>query len=362
MAEPTTVPQLLQQTRLEQGLDLLTLARRAGIAKHQLGDIEAGSARSFYSLSYCRKAVDKVAQQLGVEGRVAELWQDSDWRDAAPAPSLTVAAPEIFPPEVIEDEQPVQRRPSSFVGWKFPVFGVLGIALVMAFAFNKAGVGPTLVPPGETPATVALSSPAPSPPSLSAATPTSADGPLASPAAAAAAVAPTPSLVSPAPSGLPVRPMPSQQAQLQQAPSASTATPSPMASAPVSARSDLVSTVKPVDPKASDPAFRDQVNGAMDMWIRHWKNRDAQAYADLYSADFPSLARHLSVRQERMLRAAFIEVGFSDVSMRQSGADEITVRFRQRYHSDSFQSDDVKELVWQQTPKGPKIKAERLVN
>jgi len=50
------------------------------------------------------------------------------------------------------------------------------------------------------------------------------------------------------------------------------------------------------------------------------------------------------------------------LSLRETGPGEITARFRQAYAADKYESNDLKEIVWKQTPSGPKIIAERLVN
>jgi hypothetical protein len=63
-----------------------------------------------------------------------------------------------------------------------------------------------------------------------------------------------------------------------------------------------------------------------------------------------------------MAQASFIAVEVSDQQIQETGPGEVTVRFRQVYRSDSYQSDDRKEMIWRATGQGPKITAERLVN
>jgi hypothetical protein len=60
-----------------------------------------------------------------------------------------------------------------------------------------------------------------------------------------------------------------------------------------------------------------------------------------------------------MLAASFIEVKISNVTVRENAPGEITARFTQSYRSDNFQSQETKELVWRQTPSGPRIVLER---
>jgi hypothetical protein len=115
-----------------------------------------------------------------------------------------------------------------------------------------------------------------------------------------------------------------------------------------------------VPPPAS--SFRDDVDRAMSDWARLWRERNAAAYAGLYSSQFPGVEQHLGVRRQRMGEASFVRVTVSELSLRETGPGEITARFRQAYAADKYESNDLKEIVWKQTPSGPKIIAERLVN
>ena len=117
-------------------------------------------------------------------------------------------------------------------------------------------------------------------------------------------------------------------------------------------------------PQAPDPSqlLRADVERAMQDWARLWSARNAQEYSGLYSREFVGVEDHLRVRSQRMAQAKFIQVELADLSLRETGPGEITVRFRQRYRSDSHQSEDLKELVWRRTPAGIRIWSERLVN
>jgi transcriptional regulator with XRE-family HTH domain len=119
-------------------------------------------------------------------------------------------------------------------------------------------------------------------------------------------------------------------------------------------------TLASAPPPAS--SFRDDVDRAMSEWARLWRERNAAAYAGFYSSEFPGIAQHLGVRRQRMGEASFIRVTLSELSLRETGPGEITARFRQAYAADKYESNDLKEIVWKQTPSGPKIIAERLVN
>ena len=117
-------------------------------------------------------------------------------------------------------------------------------------------------------------------------------------------------------------------------------------------------------PQAPDPSqlLRADVERAMQDWARLWNTRSAQDYSGLYSREFVGVEEHLRVRSQRMEQAKFIQVELTDLSFRETGPGEITVRFRQRYRSDSHQSEDLKELVWRKTPAGIRIWSERRVN
>lgn len=109
------------------------------------------------------------------------------------------------------------------------------------------------------------------------------------------------------------------------------------------------------------PDFSGQVKLSTDAWARLWRERNVPAYQALYDESAPGMGEHLSTRGGRMSRARFIEVELRDPVFTQTAPGEITVRFRQVYRSDSFRSEDLKELVWHQTPKGPRIRAERAI-
>ena len=117
-------------------------------------------------------------------------------------------------------------------------------------------------------------------------------------------------------------------------------------------------------PQAPDPSqlLRADVERAMQEWARLWNARSALDYSGLYSREFVGVEDHLRVRSQRMEQAKFIQVELTDLSFRETGPGEITVRFRQRYRSDSHQSEDLKELVWRKTPAGIRIWSERRVN
>lgn len=280
MPDRESIPKLLQTARLERGLDLTSLAKKTGVARNHLMDIESGSARSFHTLAYCRKAVDMVAREFGLEDQVARAWRDEDWvGNAAVGHRLT--SMEVSPPALLPSLEADHHGPAS--KWLAPAVGLLGLAFLGWLAIARLDQEP------ETPAV----------------------------------------------QNLPVNPVDSN-------PPSAAATPSVVAS--------------------PTPAIKGQAEAAMHEWAKLWRSRQVEAYVALYDTGFVGLDRHLAVRRQRMTQAAFIEVEISELQSRETGPSEVTIRFRQVYRSDNYQSDDRKEMVWRQTPKGLKIIAERLVN
>lgn len=73
MNESVGIPRLLQNARIERGIDLESMSKKTGVAMNHLLDIEAGRSSGFHSPAYCRKAVMMIARELDLEPRVAEL-------------------------------------------------------------------------------------------------------------------------------------------------------------------------------------------------------------------------------------------------------------------------------------------------
>ncbi len=124
----------------------------------------------------------------------------------------------------------------------------------------------------------------------------------------------------------------------------------------------IVVAAAPSQPTPPAAAPKDLVGKAFEEWVRLWQARDATSYIGLYASNRADLKGHLRIRSQRIQKAKFIEVSVSDVSIRQSGPSEMTVRFVQSYRSDTHSSRDTKELVWSVASQQPKIIAERLVN
>jgi hypothetical protein len=110
------------------------------------------------------------------------------------------------------------------------------------------------------------------------------------------------------------------------------------------------------------PPVEREVQAAFERWLSLWNARQADPYLAMFDPTFPDLQAYRENRRRRMQSAQFIEVKAEQVSYRVTGPNEVTVQFVQAYRSDTFSSRDTKELVWRQSPTGPKIIAERRVN
>lgn len=301
MPEPDSIPQLLQTARLERGMDLTTLARKTGVARNHLIDIESGSGRSFHTLVYCRKAVDMVAREFGLEDQVAKAWRDEDWMVSSGGGSR-LASMEVSPPTLLPSIDSGQHGPSR--KWRAPLVGLVGLAFVGWLAISRIDQEPE----------------------------------------------------SPAMAGAPTKGTDSNPTTPVSPPSL------PVASAPaVPTPSPAVGPGGVVTPKPAS-TLRNQAEATMHEWVKLWRTRQVEAYAALYDPRFVGLDRHLGIRRQRMTQASFIEVEISELQSRETAPGEVTVGFRQVYRSDNYQSDDRKEMIWRQTPQGLKIIAERLVN
>ncbi len=317
MAETTHIPEILRQARTVQGLDLAFMARKTGVARNHLADIEEGYAGSFHSLAYCRRAVMAYAEALGVAEQVAAHWDDRAWRldpNGARPVGIEASSTGLLPSL---DESLAARK------WLMPAVGILGLILVGWLSLERLDQDPA-----EPTVTGVSSSPAIQTPPASGAAATVASAPPASPVSGALSQPVTGPVASPAPAMV-----------------------TPPAAAPSGAAA--------ISPTVT---FRVEVERAMAEWVRRWVARDIPGYVAFYAPDFVGAAQHLGIRRQRMAQAQFIKVSVVEASYLETAPGEITVRFRQVYESDSYSSNDRKEIVWRQTPNGPKIRAERLVN
>lgn len=96
--------------------------------------------------------------------------------------------------------------------------------------------------------------------------------------------------------------------------------------------------------QASVPAL-ELVQANMKVWQDSWIAKDPITYLALFHPSFPNISQYSANRQKRMLAAKFIELSIMDAVYREDG-DRVIVRFRQKYRSNTFRSDEIKELVW----------------
>ena len=317
-AETVDIPEILRRARLAQGLDLAFLARKTGVARNHLADIEEGYAGSFHSLAYCRRAVMAYADALAVGEQVAALWDDRAWRldpSGVRPVGLEASSTGLLPSL---DGALAARK------WLMPAVGILGLILVGWLSLERLDSDP--------------------------AEPT------------VAGVSPSPGLqTSTTPGVVPPPAVPGQTVPASGPASApKTIAPVSTPTAPLAATSPTAAPPGNASPLAA--AFRVEVERAMAEWVRRWVAKDVSGYVAFYAGDFVGAAQHLSIRRQRMAQAKFIKVSVLEPSFLETAPGEITVRFRQVYESDSYSSTDRKEIVWRQTPNGPKIRAERLVN
>lgn len=110
------------------------------------------------------------------------------------------------------------------------------------------------------------------------------------------------------------------------------------------------------------PSLEQEVQGAFERWLSLWSARQVDPYLAMFDPSFPGWRAYSENRRSRIESARVIEVTGEEVTYRVTAPGEVTVRFVQVYRSDTFNSKDTKELVWRQSPTGPKIIAERRVN
>jgi tetratricopeptide (TPR) repeat protein len=107
-----------------------------------------------------------------------------------------------------------------------------------------------------------------------------------------------------------------------------------------------------------------EVLKAVNGWAEAWSKRDVNAYLGYYAKDFqpPSGESRLEWEKGRRSRiggAKTITVVVGSPKVTLNGGNEATVRFRQAYRSDSFNSTGRKTLVLKNTDGGWRIVQER---
>jgi len=100
---------------------------------------------------------------------------------------------------------------------------------------------------------------------------------------------------------------------------------------------------------------------AVEAWRTAWNSRDTAAYFAAYADDFdtgeqfPSFAAWKEYKQAVIAKKAFIRVTLEHIEAARKAEGEFRVTFIQHFRSDSFDSDDQKELLLKQTADGWKI-------
>ena len=136
--------------------------------------------------------------------------------------------------------------------------------------------------------------------------------------------------------------------------------PSPTPSPAVAPTVDPATAAVATDRSQRDSAaFRAAVEKRFDDWKTLWSARKADEFLALFDPAFPDLQAYSNNRKARMQAAKFIELKVEQVEFIATEPERLTIRFIQSYQSDTFQTKGLKELVWINTPKGPRIIAER---
>lgn len=119
-------------------------------------------------------------------------------------------------------------------------------------------------------------------------------------------------------------------------------------------------TESPAARAAQDAAaFRSAVEKRFEEWTKLWSARKADEFLALFDPAFPDLQAYSNNRRARIEAAKYIEVKASKVEFIATDPGRITVRFVQSYQSDTHSALSPKELVWVNSPQGPRIIAER---
>jgi transcriptional regulator with XRE-family HTH domain len=328
MAEHTPLPELLRSTRQQLGLTAEELSIRAGVARAHLLELERGSATSFYSLIYCKQAVLAYARALGIEDQAKAMWSDTDWA-LREDPNARFSS-QVDPPAIALTSQSPFEPALPGSPWVYR-----GLLLAAAFAVVGVSLFRLNEPDTPEPAPVVLTT------------------------LPVVGGSPTAPVVVPEPPPTPVGALTTvaQSGPVLKAPEAPSASAAP---AVVVVRPSGASTATP--PAAAPAVLEKEVQMAFNRWLSLWSAREVEPYLAMFDPAFPDWQAYSENRRRRMQAAQFIEVKAERVGLRVTGPNEVTVSFVQRYRSDSFSSQDSKELVWRQSPTGPKIIAERRVN
>ena len=159
-----------------------------------------------------------------------------------------------------------------------------------------------------------------------------------------------------------IKPTPAQTAKIETPvepvkPAVADPKPDPKAEA----KSESKPEPKPAAAPAGDPQA--EVVQTLQAWARAWSARDSQAYLAFYDASFKTpggmdRATWEAQRQERLTRPEYIKVELENIKASINGT-EASVRFLQRYESNTFKGNDRKTLTLSRKDGAWKIVEER---
>ncbi len=126
--------------------------------------------------------------------------------------------------------------------------------------------------------------------------------------------------------------------------------------------------VMPVNAAESRRRSVASVLGALETWRLAWSNQNVHGYFAAYAADFKPPSRFSSLKswkkyKKKVIRdKKFIRVNFEQVEVDvQPGSHLATVMMLQHFHSNSYNSDDLKKITMKHQGHGWKITKETLV-
>jgi len=109
------------------------------------------------------------------------------------------------------------------------------------------------------------------------------------------------------------------------------------------------------------PAVHDAVLQAVEAWRASWSNRDLDAYFSAYAGDFDVTDRFASMDAWKTYKRWVIgkrnaiQVTVELIKVHHVSEDQVRVEFLQHFRADSYQSDDLKALIFRQSDGGWKI-------
>jgi len=114
-------------------------------------------------------------------------------------------------------------------------------------------------------------------------------------------------------------------------------------------------------PKALNDTEKQTVLKALETWRTAWSNKNTAAYFAAYSDDFEygqrykSLAKWQAYKAWAIQKRRFININIEHIVSTSMSETQVKLTFLQHFRSDSFNSDDNKEMVFQHSSNGWKI-------